>query len=121
MYDTTDWSTFRAAFGIPLSSYPTASLTTTHPAPPSGPNNCADPGAEGGSGGADFEATLDAEYASAAAPGAAIVLATCANAATVGASIAIENLVNASPPPAIISVSYAECEPALGAAGNFAF
>ena len=53
MYDTTDWSTFRSAFGIPLSSYPSASLTTIHPPPPSGPTNCTDPGAEGGKGGAD--------------------------------------------------------------------
>jgi subtilase family serine protease len=97
-----DWSTFRTGFGIPLSSHPTASLTTVHPAPPSGPNNCTDPGVNGNDG----EAILDAEYASAAAPGAAIVMATCADTATSGLLIAIQNLINGSNPPAVISLSY---------------
>ena len=122
MYAATDWSTFRAAFDIPLSSYPGASLTTQHPAPPSGSNNCADPGAMGGTHGMDFEATIDAEYASAAAPGAAIVLATCANGPSInGVLVAITNLVNGSNRPAIISVSYGGCEAALGASVNYAF
>jgi hypothetical protein len=121
LYQGTDWSTFRSAFGIPLSSYPDASLSTLHPLPPSGPNNCADPGVQGGKGGADAEVTVDAEYASAAAPSAAIVLATCANAAAAGVLIAIENLVNGSNPPTIISVSYGGCEVELGASTNAAF
>ena len=122
MYAATDWSTFRSAFGIPLSSYSGASLSTQHPAPPSGSNNCSDPGATGGTHGADFEATLDAEYASAAAPGAAIVLATCANGPSInGVLVAITNLVNGSNRPTIISVSYGGCEAVLGASVNFAF
>jgi subtilase family serine protease len=115
-----DWATFRTGFGIPLSSYPSASLNTVHPAPPSGPNNCSDPGVNGD----DSEAILDAEYASASAPGAAIVMATCLSGGTVltyGWLIAIENLVNGPNPPAIISMSYGDCEAHLGAVGNAAF
>jgi hypothetical protein len=67
------------------------------------------------------EATLDAEWSSAAAPSAAIVMATCADAATSGLLIAIQNLINGSTPPAIISLSYLNCEAHLGAAGNAAY
>ena len=38
-----DWTAFRTAFG--LSAYTTATLTQVHPAPATGTNNCADPGA----------------------------------------------------------------------------
>src|SRR5208282_4968735 len=78
VYTTADWMSFRSVFG--LSSYTDGSFTQIHPAPPSGSNNCSDPGVNGD----DREAIVDAEYASAAAPSAAIVLASCANTATFG-------------------------------------
>jgi uncharacterized repeat protein (TIGR01451 family) len=108
-----DWTTFRQTFG--LSAYTQGSFTQMHPA---GASTCSDPGVVDGD---EFEAELDAEWASAAAPSAAIVLASCANAATTGIQIALENLVNASSPPAIISISYGECEASNGAAANAAF
>ena len=110
-----DWATFRSAFG--LSGYTSASLTTVHPAPPSGPSNCNDPGTTS----SDGEAILDAEYATAAAPSAALVMATCASGASDGVLIAIQNLVNGSTPPAVISISYIDSETYLGAAANAAY
>jgi hypothetical protein len=113
--NSNDWTTFRSTFG--LSTYTSASLTTIHPSPPSGSNNCTDPGV----GSDSFESTLDAEWASAAAPSAAIVLATCENSSTFGGLIAVENLINGPSPPAIISLSYGECEANNGSAANAAF
>src|SRR5208282_1432283 len=110
---TSDWDTFRSTFG--LSSYTDGSFTQIHPAPPSGTNNCSDPGVNGDDG----EAILDAEYSSAAAPSAAIELASCADTATFGGLIAIQNLLNESTtPPAIMSMSYGECEVFNGASSN---
>jgi hypothetical protein len=103
VYSTSDWSTFRSVFG--LSGYTGGSLAQIHPAPPSGANNCSDPGRNGDEG----EAILDAEWASAAAPSAGILLASCSNTPD-GLLIAIQNLVNSATPPPIISVSYGECE-----------
>ena len=118
LYSATDWSTFRSTFG--LSTYTSGSLATVHPAPASGLNNCLDPGVP--SGGDDGEAILDAEWASAAAPGAAIQVAACANSRTTfGGLIAIQNLINGKTPPAIISMSYGECEAENGASANAAF
>ncbi|HET9101571.1 MAG TPA: S8 family serine peptidase, partial [Acidobacteriaceae bacterium] len=69
--------------------------------------------------GNDAEAILDAEYASAAAPNAAIVLASCADTKTTfGGLLALKSLIDRKAPPAIISISYGECEAELGAAGN---
>jgi len=112
LYTSENWTVFRSTFG--LSQYTSGSLVTTHPAPPSGADNCIDPGVNGDDG----EAILDAEWASAAAPGAAIVVGSCADTATYGLFIAIQNLVNSSNPPPIISLSYGYCEPANGAASN---
>ena len=98
VYSTADWTAFRSTFG--LSSYTAGSLTQVHP---SGAATCIDPGVVDGD---EFEAELDAEWASAAAPSAAIVVASCAG--TDGVLIAVENLVNESSPPAIISISYGE-------------
>src|SRR5208282_295244 len=81
VYLTTDWTTFRSTFG--LSSFTSGSFTQIHPAPPTGTNNCSNPGINGD----DVEAILDAEYASAAAPSAAIELASCSNAASFGGLI----------------------------------
>ncbi len=102
-----DWTTFRTGFGIPVANYPGASLTTIHP-------NCSDPGVNGD----DTEAIIDAEYASAAAPSAAIVMAVCND--FVGMLQTIFNNPQTYP-PAIMSISYGECEALNSAAGNAAY
>jgi subtilase family serine protease len=119
VYTADDWTTFRTTFG--LSSYTEGSFTQIHPAPPSGTNNCTDPGVN--PNGNDGEAIIDAEYASAAAPSAAIVLASCSDTdTTFGGLIAVQNLLNeSSTPPAIMSMSYGECEAFNGATSNAAF
>lgn len=115
-FKAADWSTFRSKFG--LSKYKGATLTQVQPAS-SGINNCANPGINGD----DDEAALDAEWASAAAPSAAIEMISCADTTTTfGGLIAIQNLLNASStPPAVLSMSYGECEVYNGAAANAAF
>ncbi len=115
VYSTADWTTFRSVFG--LSGYTGASFTQIHPGPASGPNNCIDPGANGDDG----EAALDVEWASAAAPSATIKLASCASLTTFGGLIALQNVVNGSAPPALVSISYGECEVYNGAASNAAY
>ncbi len=117
VYTTKDWTSFRSVFG--LSGYTGGSFTQIHPAPPSGHNNCTDPGANGD----DTEAIIDAEYASASAPSAAIELASCADTQTsFGGQLALLNLLNeTSTPPAIVSMSYGECEAESGAALNASF
>lgn len=108
VYSTNDWKVFRDTFG--LSKYASGSFTQVHP------GGCKDPGVLVGN---DGEAILDAEYASAAAPSAAIILASCADTTTTfGGLLAIQSLIDDPLPPAILSVSYGECEAALGAAGN---
>jgi subtilase family serine protease len=113
MFATSDWQGFRTAFGL-ASQYPAATFAQVHPAPPSGANNCSDPGVNAS---AD-EAALDAQWASAAAPSAAIVLAACTDTSTAGVLIATENLINAAVTPTVISMSYGHCEALLGAATN---
>jgi subtilase family serine protease len=118
VYSSSDWSAFRSTFN--LTAYSGASFSQVHPAPQKGPSNCTDPGVVGG--GRDGEATLDAEWASAAAPSAAIEVAVCADTSTTfGGLIALQNLLNSGSPPAIISISYGECEAADGATANAAF
>jgi hypothetical protein len=110
-----DWTTFRTKFG--LNAFSGATFSTVHP-PSGGTNNCTDPGVNG----AEVEAMLDAEWASAAAPSAAILLASCTDTATFGGLIAFQNLINASAtPPAVISISYGTSESLMGAAQNAAF
>ena len=111
-FKAADWTTFRNTFGLPVSKYTGAKLTQVHPAS-KGTNNCKNPGING----ADGEASLDAEWASAAAPNAAIELVSCADTTTTfGGLIAVQNLLNASTtPPAVISMSYGECEALTGA------
>ncbi len=111
VYSTNDWDTFRSTFG--LSTYPSGSFTQVHPN--STGNACTDPGTTGNDG----EATLDVEWASAAAPSASIELASCADTATnFGGFIALQNLLNSSTPPTIVSISYGESETNDGAAFN---
>jgi subtilase family serine protease len=118
VYSTADWTTFRSTFG--LSGYTSGSFTQVHPAPKSGTNNCTNPGVVVGN---DGEAILDAEYSSAAAPNAAIELASCKDTSTTfGGLIALENLLSeSSTPPAVVSISYGECEAGDGATANAAF
>ena len=104
---TNDVTVYRNTF---LSKY-SGTVTTTHP------GGCTNPGANG----ADSEADLDAEVASAIAPDATIEVATCADTSTFGGLIAIENLVSAGSPPAIISMSYGVCEAANYLPSNAAF
>ena len=117
LFSAADWTTFRSTFG--LSTFTSGSLTTVHPAPPKGSNNCTNPGTNGDDG----EAILDAEYASAAAPSATIEVAACEDTRTTfGGLIAVQNLINESTtPPAIISISYGECEAENGATANAAY
>jgi hypothetical protein len=118
VFSAGDWSVFRSTFG--LDGYASASFASVHPTPAGGPNNCGSPGIIAPN---DAEAILDAEWASAAAPGAAIEMASCADTATTfGGLIAIQNLINASgQPPAIVSISYGQCETVNGAAANAAY
>ena len=110
LYNPNDWSTFRKTFG--LASYSGAVLQTIHP------GGCTDPGANE----FDAEASLDVEWASAAAPSASILVASCANTNTsFGILIAIQNLLNQSSVPPIVSLSYGDCEVDVGAATNAAF
>jgi subtilase family serine protease len=116
LYSTADWSTFRSTFG--LAKYTAGSLTVVHPAPVTGHNNCGDPGVVPGN---DGEAILDAEWASAAAPGASISVAACADTyTTFGGFIAMQNLINKAKLPSVISISYGECEVENGASSNAA-
>lgn len=110
LYANKDWTDFRTAFG--LTQYNYGSLEIVHPAPAAGRAACVDPGAPLVDGSFDDdEATLDAEWASAAAPDAQILVATCKATQTVdGVHLAIANLVNGDSPPPVISISYGECE-----------
>lgn len=110
IYSADDWTMFRSLFG--LSGYKKGSVSQIHP------GNCTDPGTNGD----DFEAILDAEYSTAAAPNAAIEVASCAGTKTTwGLTIAVENIVNSASPPPILSVSYIWCEASAGAANNLAY
>ncbi len=111
VYSTADWTKFRSTFG--LSSYTSGSFTQVHP------GGCTNPGTVSGNEG---EATLDAEWASAAAPNATIELASCADTITTfGGLIALQKLLSAGSPPAIVSISYGECEAENGASANAAY
>jgi subtilase family serine protease len=94
-----DVATFRKAFG--LSSY-AGTFKEIHPG-----TGCTDPGLNAAEG----EAALDAEWAGAVAADAAVELASCADTATAfGAFIAAQNLLDLEKPPAIMSLSYLQCE-----------
>jgi subtilase family serine protease len=109
LYSSQDYATFRKAFG--LDSYTDSAFSVVHP------GGCPDPGVA--AGGTDFEATIDAEWAAAAAPDANIVLASCADTTdNFGGFIALQGLVDSHTPPAIVSISYGICEAALPAAFN---
>jgi len=122
-YSLGDWSTFRKTAGL-ARTYPYGTVTQTHPAPPTGPNNCTDEPDQ--NDGTDAEVAIDMEWASAAAPNAAIQVAVCKDSgSTFGGLIALENLLNApganTTGPAIVSISYGESEAANGATQNAAY
>jgi subtilase family serine protease len=111
IFSAADWNTYRSTFG--LSAYTSGTLVQSHPT--SVANNCSDPGING----ADGEATLDIEVASAAAPSATINVASCADTSTnFGGFIALLNMLNATTPPTIVSISYGASETEDGAAFN---
>jgi subtilase family serine protease len=113
VYNPPDWAHFRAVFG--LAAYSSGSFTQEHP---SGSLTCTNPGVNGDEG----EVIIDAEYSSAAAPGAAIVLASCSDTDTnFGGLIALENLLGNTPLPQSVSISYGECEAENGQSQNEAF
>ena len=109
VYNPNDWATFRKTFG--LNAYGSPSFKTVHP------GGCTDPGVAQ----FDDEAILDVEWASAAAPSANLLLVSCADTTTVfGVLPALQNLLNEAQVPAIVSISYGECEVFNGAAANAA-
>jgi subtilase family serine protease len=110
----TDFTTYQTTFG--LNKYG-GSLVTVHP---NSASNCTNPGTNS----ADSEADLDVEMVAAIAPGATVELASCSDGSgnsNFGGLIAVENLVSAGTPPAVISMSYGECEATNGATANAAF
>jgi len=122
-YSLGDWSSFRKVAGLSR-AYLSGSISQTHPAPPTGTNNCTDPGDL--NDGTDDEVAIDMEWASAAAPNAAIQVAVCADTRTTfGGLIALQNLLNApgasTTGPAVVSISYGESESQNGATQNAAF
>ena len=111
--NSSDVSTFRSLYDLDIPAYSGWSFTQTHP--PSPPNPCIDPGENGAEG----EAAIDAEWATAAAPNATIVLASCDDTPTVfGGLIALQNLLAETTPPKIVSISYGACEANDGATAN---
>jgi subtilase family serine protease len=111
LFATSDWTTFRSAFG--LSQYTSGSIVASNP------GGCSDPGVQVPN---DAEAILDAEWATAAAPGATIDVAACADTnVSSGDYLATLGLVNSTTPPAVVSDSYGACEAISGAASNAAF
>ena len=105
-----DWYAFRNKLGLSSSSYPYASFMQVHPGP-----GCIDPGING----ADGEAALDVEWATAAAPNATMLLASCSDALIFGGFLALQNLLQEAPLlPDVVSISYGEAETDLGAAYN---
>lgn len=101
-----DWQIFRKAFG--LSGYP-ATFTQVHPGP-----GCLDPGING----ADGEAILDVEWATAAAPAANMKLAACQDVLLFGGFLALQNILQEAPLPDAVSISYGEAETDIGATYN---
>ncbi len=94
-----DWLKFRTSFGLPV-----VPLNIIHP-------GCADPGLDANGIG---EASVDVQWAAAAAPDADVQLASCPDSTySSGAITALENLIDSSTPPPIISWSYGSCERTL--------
>jgi Pro-kumamolisin, activation domain len=98
-----DWKDFRSVFG--LNQFTEGNFKQVYP-------GCTNPGQNG----AEAEAALDVEWASAAAPDASVELAACADTETTsGLDLAILGLIDYAPPD-IITDSYGLCETVTGAA-----
>jgi subtilase family serine protease len=112
---STDPTTYQTTFGLGVYG---GSWTNTHP---NAGNNCTAPTSPNADEG---EANIDVEVAMAVAPGATIQVASCNDGtpvSTFGGLLALENLVSAGSPPAVISMSYGECEAGSTQGGNAAF
>src|SRR3984885_12867241 len=107
----TDWARYQSTFG--LTSF-NGTFSTVHP---NAAGNCTDPGTTGD----DTEADLDVEMVTAVAPAANVELISCSDTATFGGLLAVQNIVSAGNPPAVMSMSFGECEGLNGAASNAAF
>jgi subtilase family serine protease len=117
--DAMPWSadptTYQTTFGLNVYG---GTWSNTHP---NAGGNCTAPVSPNSDEG---EANIDVEIALAVAPGATIQAASCADGtpvSTFGGLLALENLVSAGSPPAVISMSYGECEAGSTQAGNAAF
>jgi subtilase family serine protease len=124
---TSDWAIFRNILG--LGKYTSGSFSQENPGPTVS-SKCTAPstgsGYPAGSGinGDDVEATIDVQWATAAAPSASIINAACASPrGGFGGLTAIQNILNH--PNAdnvdVISMSYGESEESTGATLNAAF
>lgn len=112
---STDPTTYQNTFNLGVYG---GSWTNTHP---NAGGNCSTPASPNADEG---EADIDVEIALAVAPGAAIQAASCSDGtpvSTFGGLLALENLVSAGTPPAVISMSYGECEAGSTQGGNAAF
>jgi len=121
-----DWANFVSQFN--LGQYG-GTFNLINPAPTSGPNNCTDPSVT--IFGEEPETILDAEWATAIAPGANIEVASCSSFTADlsgyvttnffgGTFIAATNLVNSATRPDIISASYGFGEFEVGSAAKTA-
>ncbi len=110
-----DPTTFQSTFGLVQYG---GSWSNTHP---NAGNNCTAPTSPNPDEG---EANIDVDAVLAVAPGATVQAASCDDGtpvSTFGGLLALENLVAAGSPPAVVSISYGECEAGIGQAGNAAF
>jgi subtilase family serine protease len=109
LYSVADWQRFRTVFGLDRFG---GTLAITHP------GGCPDPGINFD----DVEATLDIEWAAAAAPAARIEAASCPYSATSdGDLFAIQSRIVERPLPDVITYSYSYCESGNGATLNAAY
>ncbi len=124
---TSDWAVFRNSFGLPR--YGNPAFKENNPGATES-TNCSAPstgrGYPSGSGinSDDVEASIDVQWASAAAPNATIVNAACADpSGGFGGLTAIQNTLNRPNEDGVdvISMSYGESEESSGATLNAAF
>ena len=118
IYSADDITAFRSTFGL-SKRFPHGAISQIHPQPSTDPAQaslCDDPGVNLD----DYEAEIDLEWASSAAPDAAIVAASCAGTATTGGIyIALQNVLSgAVPASSIVSISYVSSESGEGVALN---
>jgi hypothetical protein len=109
---STDPTTFQSTFGLGVYG---GSWSNTHP---NAGGNCTAPASPNADEG---EANIDVDAVLSVAPGATVQAASCRDTATFGGLLALENLVSAGSPPAVISMSYGECEAENTQAGNAAY